>query len=161
MAVLLRTLHLLVIALAASVLGAQAQSTPGPSVAAARDTSDASRYHYTVVNRSMKSIVRIRIGEDRLNQLCQLFTPPRGWTKADGVPPGSATVPAGWQARAVVGENTDVESWCVEFSTTLNPIAPGQMEAFSIKAQMPDPDYASAYVTIAFNDGSVTSDRLR
>jgi hypothetical protein len=159
---MLRTGHLIALALAASVLAAHAQSGAAPTVTASRDTSDASRYHYTVVNPSAKGIVRIRIGEDRLNQLCQLYTAPLGWTKAGGVPATSATVPPGWQVRAVVGENTDIESWCVEFSTTANPIAPGQTQAgFSIRAQSPDADYTSAYVTIALSDGTLSSDRLR
>jgi hypothetical protein len=155
-------LALAMLALAAPMLEAQAQSGAAPTVTSGRDTSDPSRYHYTVVNPSAKSIVRIRLGEDRFNQLCQLFTAPLGWTRANGVPAGSATVPPGWQVRAIVGENTDIESWCVDFSTATSPIAPGQSQSgFSILAAMPDADYSSAYVVIFFSDGSVASDRLR
>lgn len=117
-------------------------------------TGNTTRYTYSVVNRTSKPIVALRIGYDAATDQPQLTTLPPGWTFTRGLPPETAVAPAGWSVRLVTTEENPkfMLEWTSERGAA-SGIRPGKAEsAFRITLPHPAAEYRRARFEVTLGD---------
>jgi hypothetical protein len=108
-------------------------------------------YGYLVINNSPFAITSVVIGLDHVSGLAELRTPPRGRSLTTGIPRSNVASPAGWAARIIPTEDTDLLHLEWKASSPDSAIAPGKPQAFSVLVPQADASYTSSHWTVYVN----------
>lgn len=115
------------------------------------------KYQYRVINSGTSTVVGLAIGSDYYHGVSELQAIPVGWDFEAGLPQGSSTSPAHWNASVITTE----ESPAVELEWRNDgtaDIGPGQTGAgFSVIVPQQDQAYINGHWTVFFGDSTVNS----
>ncbi len=114
-------------------------------------------YHYRVINNVQDKIGVVTIGFDAAPEVdsFELNELPLGWALDSGTPAASVTAPYGWEAEAMLQEDSLFRAmeWSVS-DLYATYIVPGQtMDGMSVTVRVADMAYLKSHANIVFSSG--------
>jgi len=122
-------------------------------------------YNYQVVNNSPNHVAAVRIGYDTQNDKNpdndgpELRTFPPSWNRREfgsAMPPGTVTVPPGWEATAMSQEETlkRALTWSITYDNFQAVIKPGDtLGGMSVTLEAADDSYLNSHALVIYSDG--------